>query len=68
MLTIFEYNHYKGLLKKNSAANYKSFIRKYNSGKTTSPNENAYFTKIKCDNKTYEDWCFEMNKWLLTTY
>ncbi len=61
ILKIFEYNFFNRVNKNNINNNYINFIRKYNSGNIRKPNN--HFTKIMCDQKTYEEWCSEMSKW-----
>jgi len=61
ILRIFEYNHFKNSINKNFNNDYINLIRKYNSGNISNPKN--HFTKIMCDQKTYEEWCFEIKEW-----
>jgi len=61
--TFCEYN-LKHLPKNLSDLNkLNSLIRIYNSGSVGSQNNKGIYTKINCNDLTYEEWCFEMANW-----
>lgn len=39
-------------------------IRIYNSGTTDISKNQKYFSKITCQNLSYEKWCYEINSWI----